>query len=121
MLAIDWGWGIEETADRLMQESDKAQENGPRYALRTARAAARVVEGEGRKTGQVRLPRRTTHRPLTCRHAGKEQLGQRRRQLGRRDQGRQQLGLGIGELDGDRGIALRFVSSSAAPLVNRLQ
>ncbi len=45
MLAIAWGgWGIEETADRLMQESDKARENGPRYALRTARAAARAVE-----------------------------------------------------------------------------
>lgn len=31
----------EETADRLMQESEKAQENGPGYAQRTARAAAR--------------------------------------------------------------------------------
>jgi hypothetical protein len=49
MLAIDWGWGIEETADRLMQESDKAQENGPGYALRTVRAAARVVEGRGER------------------------------------------------------------------------
>jgi hypothetical protein len=48
MLAINWGWSIEDTADRLMQESGKAQENGPGYALRTARAAARVVEGWGR-------------------------------------------------------------------------
>jgi hypothetical protein len=45
LLAIDWGWGVEETADRLMQESGKAQENGEAYALRTARAAARAVEG----------------------------------------------------------------------------
>jgi hypothetical protein len=33
-IALDWGWGIEETAARLMQESDKAQENGEAYALR---------------------------------------------------------------------------------------
>ena len=37
---IDWGWGVEETAERLMQESGKAQENGEAYALRTARRAA---------------------------------------------------------------------------------
>jgi hypothetical protein len=47
LLAIDWGWGIEATAVRLMQESSKAQENGPGYALRTTRAAASVVEGRG--------------------------------------------------------------------------
>ena len=40
LLAIDWGWGVEETAARLMQESGKAQENGEAYALRTARKAA---------------------------------------------------------------------------------
>ena len=51
LLAIDWGWGIEETADRLMQESSKAQENGQGYALRTARAVARVVEGRGARRG----------------------------------------------------------------------
>jgi hypothetical protein len=50
VLAIDWGWSIEETADRLMQESGKAQENGEAYAQRTARAAARGVEGrDGRR------------------------------------------------------------------------
>ncbi len=36
LLAIDWGWGVEVTAARLMQESGKAQENGETYALRTA-------------------------------------------------------------------------------------
>src|SRR5262249_29824154 len=44
LLAIDWGWGVEETAQRLMQESDKAQENGEAYALRTARNAASALE-----------------------------------------------------------------------------
>jgi hypothetical protein len=47
LLAIDWGWDIEETAGRLMQESGKAQENGHGYALRTAIAAARAVETRG--------------------------------------------------------------------------
>jgi hypothetical protein len=47
LLAIDWGWGVEKTADRLMQESSKAQENGNAYALRTARAAARAIERRG--------------------------------------------------------------------------
>jgi hypothetical protein len=44
LLALDWGWGIEETAERLMQESSKAKENGETYALRTARNAAAVLE-----------------------------------------------------------------------------
>ena len=44
LLAIDWGWGVEETAERLMQESGKAQENGEAYALRTARRAAEAID-----------------------------------------------------------------------------
>jgi hypothetical protein len=44
LLAIDWGWGVEETAARLMDESRKAQENGEAYALRTARSAAAAIE-----------------------------------------------------------------------------
>ncbi len=47
LLAIDWGWGIEETAARLMQESGKAQENGEAYALRTARNAVAAIERRG--------------------------------------------------------------------------
>jgi hypothetical protein len=43
LLAIDWGWGVEETADRLMQESGKARENGQAYAQRTTRNAAAAV------------------------------------------------------------------------------
>ena len=45
MIAIDWGWSIEETADRLMAESSKARQNGPRYALRTAQRAAAAQGG----------------------------------------------------------------------------
>jgi len=43
MTAIDWGWGIEATAAKLMEESAKAQENGERYALMTAQNAAAAV------------------------------------------------------------------------------
>jgi len=43
MTAIDWGWSVEETANRLMEESVKARENGERYALRTATRAAESV------------------------------------------------------------------------------
>jgi hypothetical protein len=46
-IALYWGWGIEETAARLMQESDKAQRNGEAYALRTARNAAAAIERRG--------------------------------------------------------------------------
>jgi hypothetical protein len=44
MTAIDWGWSIEDTAARLLQESGKAQENGEGYALTTAQNAAAAVQ-----------------------------------------------------------------------------
>lgn len=47
LLAIDWGWSLEETATRLMELSGKAQENGDAYALRTARNAAAAIERRG--------------------------------------------------------------------------
>jgi hypothetical protein len=48
--ALDWGYGIEETADKLMELSAKARENGERYAIRTATNAAVAVgrKGQGR-------------------------------------------------------------------------
>jgi len=49
LLAVQWGWGIEETVERLMELSDKAQENGEGYALRTAERAAEAVERNGRR------------------------------------------------------------------------
>ena len=44
MTAIDWGWSIEDTAARLLEESSKARENGQGYAITTARNAAAAVE-----------------------------------------------------------------------------
>ena len=43
MIAIDWGWSVEETAARLMEQSPKASENGERYALVTAQHASVAV------------------------------------------------------------------------------
>jgi hypothetical protein len=43
LIALDWGFGVEETAARLMEESRKAQENGEGYALRTANSAAAAL------------------------------------------------------------------------------
>lgn len=44
MIAIDWGWSVEDTAARLLEESPKAQENGAAYAQLTAQNAAAAVE-----------------------------------------------------------------------------
>lgn len=44
MTAITWGWTTEEAAERLMEESTKAQANGKGYAETTARNAAAAVE-----------------------------------------------------------------------------
>lgn len=52
MTAIDWGFGVEATADRLWEESGRAREKGHDYALLTARNAHLEVEknrgGQGR-------------------------------------------------------------------------
>ena len=55
MTAIDWGWPVEDTANRLMEESSKAQENGEGYALATAKNAAAAVDRE-RSRRQVLKP-----------------------------------------------------------------
>jgi hypothetical protein len=44
MTVITWGWDIADTAERLMEESAKAQANGKGYAELTARNAALAVE-----------------------------------------------------------------------------
>jgi hypothetical protein len=44
MTAITWGWTQDETAERLMEESTKAQANGRGYADLTARNATLAVE-----------------------------------------------------------------------------
>ena len=43
MIAIDWGWSIDEAAAKLMTESVKAIENGQRYARLTAERAAEAI------------------------------------------------------------------------------
>ena len=44
MTALTWGWSVEDTAGRLMEESGKARENGERYALMTAQNAEVAVQ-----------------------------------------------------------------------------
>jgi hypothetical protein len=44
MTAIDWGWSVDDTAARLLEESAKARENGQRYALETAKNAGAAVD-----------------------------------------------------------------------------
>lgn len=52
--AIEWGWGVQDTARQLMSLSDKARENGERYAILTATKAAASVE---RQPYRERSPR----------------------------------------------------------------
>jgi hypothetical protein len=47
MTAIDWGWSVEATAERLLQESEKARQKGRDYAALTARNAAAAIERRG--------------------------------------------------------------------------
>jgi len=54
MTAIDWGWSVQDTAARLMEESAKAQENGQGYADLTARNAALAVERRHQQPKQHR-------------------------------------------------------------------
>jgi hypothetical protein len=44
MTAITWGFGVDDTAERLMEESTKARANGQAYAKLTSRNAALAVE-----------------------------------------------------------------------------
>jgi hypothetical protein len=43
LLAIDWGWSVEQACKRLLEKSSKARENGESYARRTAERAAAAV------------------------------------------------------------------------------
>jgi hypothetical protein len=58
MTAITWGWSVDETAVRLMEESTKARANGEGYAELTARNAALAVE---RRRQQPRQRRAVEH------------------------------------------------------------
>jgi hypothetical protein len=52
MTAIDWGFSIEATAERLLEESGKASNKGRDYAMQTARNAFSEVEKN--RAGQER-------------------------------------------------------------------
>ena len=43
LIAADWGWNVDEIATRLLEESTKARDNGPAYALKTATRAAEAA------------------------------------------------------------------------------
>ena len=51
MTAITWGFGVDETAERLIEESSKARANGKTYAVTTARNAALAVQR--RRPGRI--------------------------------------------------------------------
>ena len=55
MTAITWGWSVDDTAARLMEESTKAQANGKAYAELTARNAALAVERRRQQPKQHRI------------------------------------------------------------------
>jgi hypothetical protein len=44
MMALTWGWTVEDTAVRLMEETSKARKNGQRYGLITAQNALAAVQ-----------------------------------------------------------------------------
>jgi|SRR4029077_15544149 hypothetical protein len=50
LLAIDWGWSLTETCQRLLEKSCKARENGQAYAWLTVRHAAAVIQRRSTRT-----------------------------------------------------------------------
>jgi RepB DNA-primase from phage plasmid len=55
MIAITWGWTVDDAADRLMEESAKAHANGKAYAELTARNAALAVERRRQQPSRQRI------------------------------------------------------------------
>jgi hypothetical protein len=55
MTALTWGWTTQETAQRLMEESAKAQANGRAYAKLTTRNAALAVERRRQQPNRHRI------------------------------------------------------------------
>jgi hypothetical protein len=52
LLAIDWGWSLAETWERLLEKSSKARENGEAYARLTAQHAAAAVDRRQKVRGR---------------------------------------------------------------------
>jgi len=59
VIALDWGFSIEATAARLREESQKAQENGETYVVRTVANAAAAIARRGptQRPDPVRTPK----------------------------------------------------------------
>ena len=74
MIAIDWGWSIEATAARLMEESRKAQENGETYAARTVANAAAAVARARRDDAAPEIRYRRQSRDETRAGHGRRRL-----------------------------------------------
>ena len=55
MIAITWGWSVDDAAERLMEESAKAHANGKAYAELTARNAALAVERRRQQPQRYRI------------------------------------------------------------------
>jgi len=51
LLAIDWGWSIEDTCERLLEKTGKAREKGEAYAWLTVQRAAAAVDRRQRGRG----------------------------------------------------------------------
>jgi hypothetical protein len=47
LTALDWGFGVQKTATKLLEVSAKAKENGERYASLTVQNAAKAAERKG--------------------------------------------------------------------------
>jgi hypothetical protein len=59
LLAIDWGWSVAETCARLLEKSNKAQENGEGYAWLTAQRAAAAVGRRHASSESWKIPATT--------------------------------------------------------------
>ena len=57
MIAADWGFSLQDTVARLIEQSTKAQENGKGYAIKTAtKAAQAAARNSGRPTQRPAIP-----------------------------------------------------------------
>ena len=59
MIAADWGFPLEATIARLLEQSTKAHENGKSYAIKTAtKAAQAAARNHGKQTQRPAIPYR---------------------------------------------------------------
>jgi hypothetical protein len=54
LLALDWGWSLEETCEHLMEHSTKARAHGERYARLTVQRAAAAIYRRSLNSTQIR-------------------------------------------------------------------